>query len=244
MKKLTILVASLAITSINTVLGQASPTAASASAAPAARTEVYHVNFSHAAVGKAGALEDALKKASANAPMPGHVLVLRHENGAPWDYASIQHIGTKATVEATGDPRGATMRPMMDWHDDTFVNGPPWADFAKAMGLDDSGKSKGSDDVYILSVYRPNVGQDDALEKFLSEPPSASGDLAVGAMLLQHLEGGAWRFLAISHYKSWQDYATSEATSVGQAAKGSGGWFRLRDLVSFHNDTVSARVAP
>ncbi len=75
MKKLTILVASLAITSINTVLGQASPTAASASAAPAARTEVYHVNFSHAAVGKAGALEDALKKASANAPMPGHVLV-------------------------------------------------------------------------------------------------------------------------------------------------------------------------
>jgi hypothetical protein len=134
---------------------------------------------------------------------------------------------------------------MMDWHDDTFVNGPAWADFAKAMDLDESSaKPKSNDSVYVVSVYRPVVGQDDALEKFLSEPPAASGDLAAGFVLLQHLEGGAWRFLTVSRYKNYQDYATSEATAVAQAGKASGGWFRLRELTAMHNDTVAVHLTP
>jgi hypothetical protein len=172
-------------------------------------------------------------------------LFLRHECGSPWDYVGIQHIGPKATVEAAGNPQGAALRPLMDWHDDTFVNGPAWGEFAKAMGLDESsGKPKSNQDVYVVSVYRPIVGQDDALEKFLNEPPSASGDLAVGTVLLQHLEGGAWRFLSIFRYKNYQDYGTSEAAAIAQAAKGSGGWFRLRELISFHNDTIAVHLAP
>jgi hypothetical protein len=228
--------------SINVIYGQSSP---AASSAPVKRTDVYSVTFMHAAPGKASAMEEWAKKSDTSAPMPGHAVVLRHECGSPWDYVAVQHIGAKATVDAAGNPQGAALRQLMDWHDDTFVNGPSWSEFAKAMGLDESsGKPKSNTDVYVISVYRPIVGQDDALEKFLSEPPSASGDLAVGSVLLQHLEGGAWRFLGISRYKNYEDYGKSEATSVAQAAKGSGGWFRLRELTSFHNDTIAVPLAP
>ncbi|HET9419466.1 MAG TPA: hypothetical protein VFO30_09005 [Chthoniobacterales bacterium] len=247
MTKLSFATAAIAvICSVSLSRGQESPaaTGSPAASAPAPRPEVYHVIFVHAATGKASALEDAMKKAAASGPMPGHNLGLRHEAGAPWDYVGIQHLGTKATVEATGNPQGATMRPLMDWHDDTFVNGPAWPDFAKAMGLDESGKPKSNEDVYVVSVYRPIPGQDDALDKFLAEPPSASGDLAVGTVVLQHLEGGAWRFLSISHYKNFQDYAASEVKSVAETAKGTGGWYRLRELCSFHNDTITVHTKP
>jgi hypothetical protein len=244
MKSIPLMTAALAaFCSLTIARGQESPAASPASSSPA-RTEVYHVHFNHAAPGKASALADFLKAPVPDAPMPGHVLVLRHEDGAPWDYVAIQHLGTKATVEAAGNPRGASMKGLSDWHDDTFVNGPSWTDFAKAMGLDGEGKSKGAESVYVVSVYRPIPGHEDALEKFLSEPPSASNDLAVGTVLMQHLEGGAWRYFAIARYKSWQDYATSEVTSVAQSAKGQGGWFTLREHSSFHNDTLTSRVAP
>ncbi len=231
--------------------GQASPTAspaASAAANPAAspgsRTEVYQVHFNRAAPGKAAALADFLKAPGPDPATAGHGLLLRHEDGADWDYLAVQYMGTKATVEATGNPRSPSMKGLSDWHEDTFANGPSWSEFAKAMDLDNQGKSKSADAVYVVSVYRALPGHEDALEKNLSEPPSASGDLAAGTVLLQHLEGGAWRYLFISRYKSWQEFATSEATSVAQSAKGTGGWFTLREHISFHNDTITYRIAP
>ena len=247
MKKIIIGAALLAvICSIQTGFGQTSPSpTTSTSSATGKRPEVYSITFIHAAAGKASAIEDWAKKSATSGPMPGHALVLRHEAGAPWDYVTVSHIGAKATVEASGNPQGVALRPLMDWHDDTFVNGPAWADFAKAMNLDDaSGKPKSNTDVYIVSVYRPVTGQDDALEKFLDEPPSASGDLAAGVVLMQHLEGGAWRYFSISRYKSYEDYGKSEATAVAQTAKGNSGWHRLRELCSFHNDTVAVGIAP
>jgi hypothetical protein len=222
--------------------GQESP--APHASSPAARTEVYHVHFNHAAAGKASALADFLKSADANAPMPGHVLVLRHEDGDAWDYCAIQHYGPKATVEAAGNPRGPSMKGLSDWHNDTFVNGPSWAEFTKAMGLDEEGKSKSTGSVYVVSVYRPLPGHEDAVEKFLSEPPAASNDLAVGTILMQHLEGGPWRYLTILRYKSWQDYATSQINSIAQTGKGQGGWFTLREQVAFHTDTLTSRISP
>src|ERR1700737_4203981 len=132
-----------------------SVTSLPAAATPAARTDVYHVHFNHAAPGKAMALADFLKTPGPNAPMPGHLIVLRHQDGDAWDYVAIQHFGTKATVEPARNPRGPAMKDLSDWHDDTFVNGPPWAEFAKAMGIDDEGKSKSAGSVYVVSVYRP-----------------------------------------------------------------------------------------
>lgn len=227
------------ICSVNTLYGQASPAASSATAK---RPEVYSVTFIHTAAGKASALEEWAKTSAG--PTSAHSLVLRHEAGSPWDYVAIQNVGAKATVDAAGNPQGAALRPLMDWHDDTFANGPSWAEFAKAMDLDAStGKPKSNDSVYVISVYRPVLGQDDALDKFLNEPPGA-GDLTAATVVLQHLEGGAWRFCTIARYKNYKDYGTSEATAVAQTGKGSGGWFRLRELSSYHNDTIAVTLAP
>ena len=243
MKSSLLIAASAILCSLGSTYGQASASPSpAASAAP--RPEVYQVHFNRAAPGKASALADFLKTPPTDPATAGHGLLLRHEDGADWDYLALQDMGPKTTVEASGNPRGPSMKGLSDWHDDTFANGPAWAEFAKAMGLDADGKSKSADSVYVVSVYRPLPGHEDALEKYLNEPPSASGDLAVGTVLMQHLEGGAWRYLLISRYKSWQDFATSEATSVAQSAKGQGGWFTLREHISFHNDTITYRIAP
>ena len=189
-------------------------------------------------------MEDWAKKASASGSSSEHNFTLRHEAGSPWDYVGITHIGTKATVDPAGNPAGVALRPLMDWHDDTFVSGPAWAEFAKEMDLDEaSGKPKTKDSVYVISVYRAVLGQEDALDKFLSEPPAA-GDLTAGNLVMQHLEGGAWRFCSISRYKNYQDYASSEAKAVADTTKGNSPWFKLRELSSFHNDSICVAVAP
>ncbi len=230
--------------SIQLSYGQASPAGSTAAAAPSARPDVYSITFIHGAAGKATALGDWARKSLSNTPAGEHQMVLRHEAGSPWDYAAISHIGAKATVEPTGNPAGKALRPLMDWHDDTFVNGPSWPEFAKAMDLDEStGKPKSNESVYVISVYRPMTGQEDAVEKFLSEPPGA-GDLTAGHVLFQHLEGGAWRFCDVTRYKNYADYGKSEAAAVAETSKGSGSWFKLRELCSFHNDTIAVAITP
>jgi hypothetical protein len=213
-------------------------------AQPAARTDVYHVHFAKAALGKSAQLGDYLKTPDPKAPMPGHFLVLRHQDGDAWDYAVIEHLGTKATVDAAGNPQPASARDLGDWHTDTFVNGPPWSEFARAMGISDQPAEKGAGSVYVVSVYRAAPGHRDQLEKMLSEPPAGANSTASGNVLMQHLEGGPWLYLSIVRYNSWQDFATNESNSVAQTSKGQGGWFQLRDHASFHNDTVTNRIAP
>jgi hypothetical protein len=176
--------------------------------------------------------------------MPGHALVLRHQEGDSWDYAVIQHMGTTATVDAARPAPSPAVRDLSDWHNDTFVNGPSWAEFTKAMGIDEAAdKSKTAGSVYVLSVYRPAVGHREQLETMLGEAPGP-GDTSSGNVLMQHLEGGPWTFLTIARYNSWAEFATNESNSVADTAKGQGGWFTLRENASFHNDTACSRIAP
>jgi hypothetical protein len=221
---------SLMLLAVSLALG----TAAAQNVAP--RTDVYHVHFTAAVPGKAAQLGQYLKTSSP----AGHSLVLRHQDGAEWDYVVIEHIGSKATVEAAGSPPPASARDLSAWHSDTYVNGPAWADFVKAMGLGDNASKTGGS-VYAVSTYRAAPGHRDQLEKTLSASPA---DGVAGAVLLQHLEGAPWNFLSISRYSSWQDFGSSEAKSVEQTAKGSGGWYDLREHVTTHNDTISNRIAP
>ena len=72
--------------------------------APPARTDLYHVHFAKAALGKAVELAEYLKAADPRVPMSAHHIVLRHQDGEDWDYAVIEHLGTKTTVEAAGTP--------------------------------------------------------------------------------------------------------------------------------------------
>lgn len=213
----------------------------SASAQDATRTDVYHVHFAKAALGKGAEEGDYLKQPDPKASMPGHRIVLRHQSGEDWDYAVIQHLGTKATVEAAGNPPPANARDLNAWHGDTFVNGPAWPEFAKAMGLDDAAKSAGS--VYVVSVFRAAPGHRDQLEKAISQPPGP-GETVAGNALLQHLEGGPWHFLTITRYNSWQDFATNEKASAADTLKPGGGWLQVRNHSSYHNDTITDRIAP
>jgi hypothetical protein len=216
-----------------------SPAATSSTAA--ARTDVYHVHFTHAAPGKAAALAEALKTPDPTAPMPGHSIMFRHQEGDSWDYCVVEHLGTKATVEAARPaPAGAAAtRDSSDWHTDTYVSGPPWADFAKAMGINEgAGKSA----IYIVSVYRATPGHREQLDTAISTV--APGDPAAGTVVMQHLEGAAWTFFGIARYATWEDFVKSETSSLAEQAKNTGGWSAFREHASYHTDTLADRIAP
>src|SRR4030095_11730759 len=166
--------------------GTPKPAASEKSAAPAGagkRADVYHVHFAKAALGKAAQLGDWLKTPDPKAPMPEHFIVLRHQDGDAWDYVVITHLGTKATVEAAGTAVPSDKRDLSAWPHDTFVNGPSWEEFSRAMGIGDSA-SKTAGSVYSVSYYRPAPGHREQLEKMLSETPNATGDTTAGNVLM------------------------------------------------------------
>jgi hypothetical protein len=245
MKALMLAIASLTLASgihAQTATSPATSASNKSAASPPARTDVYRVYFGKAAAGKAGQLLDLLKAPDPKAPMPGHVLILRHQEGDAWDYVAIEHLGSKATVDATPFQVPSNMRDVTEWHNDTFVNGPSWEEFTRSMGMTaDGAKSGGS--VYVVSVYRPVPGHREDLEKFLGQPPDRAVDTSVGNVLMQHLEGSPWTFLTIARYNSWQDFATNEMNSQMAATKSKdAGWFQLRQHADFHNDTLTYRV--
>jgi hypothetical protein len=200
-------------------------------AAAPAPTDVYHVQFAKAAPGQAAALEKNLKTRDPKNPMAAHYILLRHQEGADWDYCLIEHVGQRATVEVTPPPATATSATAPGaWHEDTFVGGPSWAEFQKTMDFAGSGNS-----VYIVSVHRQAPGHRVQLLELLSRPDPTSK--AGGNAVLQHLEGGAWTFLAITRYNSWQDFGADRTS----AASGQG-WQEARQHSAFHNDTIADRV--
>lgn len=221
------------------------PAATADKTAPTAnpkRPDVYHVFVVKAAPGKAKELADFLKE-----PDPAHPdrkgIMLRHQDGDDWDYIAIEHEGQKATVESAGTPMPPSKRSLMEWHTDTYVNGPAWADFAKALGLDgDASKTAGA--VYMVADYRAVPGHREELEKMLSETPAAGTDTSSGNVLLQHLEGASWTFLGVVRYDSWEKFAENEKISIAQTSKGGGGWFELRKHVASHHDTLTDRIMP
>ena len=219
-------------------LGVVAATAASAQTPPAtagSNTDVYHVHFTKAVPGQADALGKALIVPDPKAPMADHFVVLRHQEGDDWDYAVIQHLGQKPSV----DPAPTAPNPARDlraWHNDTFASGPSWAEFTKAVGSGGAATA-----VYTVGVHRTVPGHRDALQKALSQPAAASSKVQTGRVLLQHLEGGDWTFLAITRYNSWQDFATERAAAAGSDQAG---WNDIRQHSSFHRDTVADRIFP
>jgi hypothetical protein len=199
-------------------------------------SDVYHVHFAKAALGQAKALENELKKQDPKAPMPGHYLVLRHQDGDDWDYLVIEHLGQKFTIdpgEYKPAPAGAPAAGA--WHTDTFAAGPSWDVFAKEMGLGaDSAKRAGS--VYVVATWRAAPGHRQELAKILTAG-NASSKVQTGSALLRHMEGSSWNFLALDRFNSWQDYATSEAETQDAL-----GWYEIRNHAVWHHDTLTTRV--
>jgi hypothetical protein len=220
------------------ILGAGAPAFAQGQSAAASGTsDIYHVHFTKAAPGQAAALGKALLAPDTTSPMPDHFVVLRHQEGDDWDYVVIRHLGPKASVEAGPAPADAS-RELRAWHDDTFVSGPSWAEFSKAMG---SGGAASSRMVYIVGVQRAVPGHRDQLQKSLSAPGAADAKIETGTVLMQHVEGGNWNFLTITRYNSWQDLGTDRAASAG-APDAAGGWADIRAHSAYHRDTVADRI--
>jgi hypothetical protein len=231
------IVTTVATAALITVGGTAAPVLAQATGEA---TDVYHVHFTKAAPGQAGALGKALMAPDPAAPMPGHFLVLRHQEGDDWDYVVIDHLGKKATVDPAPAPPNPA-REMRAWHNDTFVSGPPWEQFAREMAIGGSGNVVGT--VYVVSVHRAAPGGREALQKALNQPAPPDTKVQTGTVLLQHLEGADWTFMTLTRYGSWQDFAAERAQAAASSGS-AGGWNDIRQHSAFHRDTIADRIAP
>jgi hypothetical protein len=205
----------------------------------AQRTDLYHVHFAQAASGKGPELQKVYTTPTQGA---GHTIVLRHSQGSPWDFAVIEHIGPKATIELAASPTPA--RELRAWHEDTFAAGPPWDVFAKALGLD----SAAGGAVFVVGTYRGAPGHRDQLEKTLLQLAAAAAKPEAG-VLLQHVEGANWDFLAISRYDNWAAFAAEEADAGAEQRERKAGFTRspgveLREHLGSHNDTFAVLVPP
>ena len=225
------------------VIGVVAATTASAqnTPAPAAGTDLYHVHFAKAAPGQAASLGKLLMTPDKTASMPDHFVVLRHQEGDDWDYVVFQHLGPKAEVSATATPPTDSERALYAWHDDTFVSGPSWGEFTKAMGM--GGSAAASNMVYIVGVHRTVPGHRAELLKSLSAPGPAS-KIETGNVVMQHIEGGDWTFATITRYNSWQDLAGDRVAAAASAGATAGGWADIRQHSGFHRDTIADRIHP
>ncbi len=169
--------------------------------------------------------------------MPDHFVVLRHQEGDDWDYVVIdisvrkqpsRPLRQRIPVVTFGP---GTTTPSSQGHRGQSSPG-KW-------GLGGSGKPGA---IYTVGVHRPVAGHREQLEKALSQPPDPGSKIQTGTLLLQHLEGGNWTFLAITRYDSWQDFATDRAAAPTGAA--AGGWSDIRQHSAFHRDTIADRVHP
>jgi len=198
-------------------------------AAPPADTDVYHVMFVKAVPGQAAAEAAELLKQDPKDPLAGHLLLLRHQEGADWDYCLIQHLGPRATVTITPAGPTPTTPTTRAWHNDTFVSGPSWAEFSKAMiGAPAS--------VYIASVHRAVPGRRAQLLETLNRA-SAVNKVPVAHLTLTHIEGGEWAFFSLDRYNSWPDLAADRTANTGGA-----GWAETRQNSAYHVDTIADRV--
>lgn len=214
--------------------------AAPAQSSPrAGRQEIYRVRFIKASLGVAAQLGDRLKL---QPPEARHYLVLRHQVGDSWDYAVIENLGTEVTLNAADSRRRAESHKLEEWQEEAVLSGPPWPEFARAMGIDQL-TARTADSIYNISVYHAALGHRRQLEEMLSAPPQ-EGNTSAGNVLLDRMEGGSWDYVDVVRYNSWHDFGANGSNGAAQLRKGGSGWSQVRDHANLHRDTLADRIAP
>lgn len=235
-------------TSVFLIGAAASAQPASANPAASNRTDLYMVHFVKAAPGKAAELLSALKTPPPDTAMPTHAIVLRHLDGDDWDFVAIQHLGPKFTLDAS-TPITGPARELRSWHNDTYAQGPSWAEFSKAMGIGgpQAGAAAAGGDVYVVSDYRGAAGHRAQLEETLKRVAASSARPA-DTVILQHRDGSPWDYLYITRYNGFKDYAAQQEDPEGDARARKAGLtqdvgLELRQHMAGHHDTIANRVA-
>lgn len=50
--------------------------------------------------------------------------------------------------------------------------------------------------------------------------------------------------MTVARYDSWENFAKGEKADVADTLKSGGGWAGVRNYSSYHNDTITDRIAP
>ena len=179
---------------VGVVFSQVVCTMASAQT-PVSQTDVYHVHFTKAVPGQATALGDFLK--AATPPRPCRVTSSSCGiNRVTIGITASSSTSARRRPSKRRRPQANPGRDLRAWHNDTFVSGPSWSEFTKALGIGDASASTGGS-VYSVAVWRAAPGHREALEKTLrAANPNAKAP--VSSLVFTHLEGGPWQYLAVS----------------------------------------------
>ena len=122
------------------------------------------------------------------------------------------------------------------------MSGPPWAEFAKQMGsMAMRPRPPGQSISYLFIGPCPVIVMSFGKNAERATEPRRRSSIG------QRLDCSISRVrhgisLSVIRYDSWQKFATNETNSIAQTNKKEGGWFQLREHVSFHTDTLTDRI--
>lgn len=202
--------------------------------------ELYHIQFSKAAPGKLPQLIDAYKNRPAPEAGESQVtpIILRHREGDEWDLITITPLGKQTTVSVSAPPQAIQnyyerVRPLTDWHSDTFTVGPSWTVVQKALI-----PAKDALPVYVVTDYRSLPGHRSQLRQVLDRNAQDTPNRAV---IFTHAEGSPWNFLAVTRYDSWAAVGAPPPQPQSGAQQEQG--LPIREHMAVHHDTVCVYVS-
>jgi hypothetical protein len=207
-------------------------------------SHIYRVSVFRAAPGQLRNLEKLLTAT----PAPGgdagdFAVVFRHRQGHEWDFMTVEHMGTQATIKVgPGAPAPTADTPLSQavaWHGDTYAAGPPLEEFRRALNLQAAPQAgTGGSAVYAISDYMAATGHRGGLRQVADQ---IAADTPGRSVILTHVEGAPWNLLLITRYDSWRQFAEEEEQATAQDAKAStrARGLDLREHLAVHHDTLA-----
>jgi len=221
-------------------------------------TYLYRFGMLQAGPGRLVELIDILKKQAPVAVSGGDELpiVVQHSQGDHWDllviypmesYQGFYEAGRAAKRAAAigAQPIGSfqALRPLLIWHEDLFVLGPP------VEALREHVRGKG---LLHFEMLQALPGKFEELIEERRMENRYNRERGRGQTLIfAHDQGAAWDVVTLGVYRDWNEYADSSkipkevselaARKAGFADAGSVGAF-MRTLISTHRDTLGPPI--
>ena len=183
-------------------------------------------------------------------------IVVQHSQGDHWDLLVIYPMGSygsyyaadrlsKRAATVAAQPIGSfqALRPLLSWHEDLFVLGPP------IEALREHVRDKG---LLHFEMLQALPGKFEALVEERRMENRYNRERGRGQTLIfVHDQGAAWDVVTLGVYRDWHEYADSSkipkevselaARKAGFADAGSVGAF-MRTLISTHRDTLGPPI--
>ena len=206
------------------------PASPAAAPAPVPRTDMYHVHFAKAALGKAAELGDALKS---RVGCPCGRSRLRHQDGDSLDSRDPNILRQATNPRRRAAPPTSQMAPGRPGIPTARDSGPAGDVLPRNWGLMTQQKPQ---PLLTVSVYRPEAGQRDAPKRTRRASRLIALSIHRATSLLQHMGAAGDLPQMVSRYNSWND--TRMINQVRRSVEEGWRLISLRNLrVSYHTDT-------